>query len=56
MVGGFMVATVPTPPPGKGSDALFLGALALYTALCGWLLAFVASRALRRSGGGSRPQ
>jgi drug/metabolite transporter (DMT)-like permease len=48
---GLAVATVPTPPPGKGSDALIIGGLMLFTGLCGWLLAFVATRLLRHSRG-----
>jgi hypothetical protein len=48
IAGGFLVATVPTSPPGKGNDALVVGGLVLFTALCGWLLAFVAARLLQR--------
>src|SRR5262245_47400665 len=49
IAGGFLVGTMPTSPPGKGNDALIIGSLVLFTALCGWLLAFVAMRLLRRS-------
>ena len=47
--GGFMLATVPTPSQSQGNDALVLAVLVLFTALCGWLLAFIATRFLRRS-------
>jgi uncharacterized membrane protein YeaQ/YmgE (transglycosylase-associated protein family) len=51
VAGGYLVGTMRTPPPGSGSDALVIGGLVLFTAVCGWLLAFVSARLLRRSGG-----
>jgi hypothetical protein len=48
MGGGAMVATAPTPPPGKGSDILVIAGTLLLSALCGWLVALVAARLLRR--------
>lgn len=45
--GGSLVATLPT---GTGSGDLILVGLLLFTALCGWLSAFVAIRLLRWSG------
>src|SRR5687767_6601777 len=47
IAGGAMVAAVPTQP-GKGNDALLIIGLILFMAFCGWLLAFVATRLLRR--------
>jgi hypothetical protein len=32
----------------QGNDALVIGGLVLFTAACGWLLAFVVVRLLRR--------
>jgi hypothetical protein len=49
--GGMLLATLPTQPPGRGDDALVVATLILFTALCGLLLSFVATRLLRRSGG-----
>ena len=43
------IEDVPTPSPGRGSDALILGLLVLFTALCGGALAVVAGRLLRRN-------
>jgi hypothetical protein len=51
VAGGALVGTVPTPPPGKGSDILPVVALILFTAFCGWLSAFVAARLFRRKAG-----
>lgn len=48
LAGASLVATMPTSPPGKGNDAMVIGGLVLFTAVCGWLLAFVAVRLLRR--------
>jgi hypothetical protein len=50
IAGGSLVATMPTSPPGRGNDALLIGGLVLFTTVCGWLLAFVAARLLRRGG------
>jgi len=49
IVGGIMVATIPTSPPTKGNDALVLFVLILFTGLCGWLSAALVRRFLRRS-------
>ena len=51
LAAGSLVATMPTSPPGKGNDALLIGGLVLLTAVCGWLLAFIAVRVLRCGGG-----
>jgi uncharacterized membrane protein YeaQ/YmgE (transglycosylase-associated protein family) len=51
IIGGFLANTVRVPPPGKRSDALIIGGLGLFTALCGWLSAFIGTRFLRRSAG-----
>ena len=50
MAGGYLIAAVPTQPPGKSNDGLIISAILLFTALCGGVLAFVAARLLRRRG------
>lgn len=50
VAGGYLIATVPTPPPGTGNDVLMLGLILIVTAFCGGVLAYIAARLLRRSG------
>jgi hypothetical protein len=47
LAGGYLVSTMPTSPPGEGNDALLIAGLVAFTAVCGWLSAFVAARVLR---------
>jgi uncharacterized membrane protein YeaQ/YmgE (transglycosylase-associated protein family) len=49
LAGGSLLATMPTSPPGRGNDALVIAGLVLFTALCGWVVSFIAARLLRRS-------
>jgi hypothetical protein len=50
MTGGYLIATVPTPPPGTGNDGLIISAILLFTAFCGGALSYMAARLLRRRG------